>query len=903
MHKRLFCTLVSLLLLFTLLPAGALAFANENLVDKESKTSDSGAQASSLDPQTTDTLDLPHPIETLAAKANATPLSPGKYIIRSALSNTRVIEISQGSKSASAKVQLYSSNMTQAQLFEFKYDSKGFYAIKNMRSQLVLAVSKGQKKSGTAVVQRKANGRLAQKWILTKLSNGSYRIESALKKNLVIGVAGAKDKNGSAIKVYNKNNGRAQSFVLIPQTTKVASERTIANGRYTITSSLASSLVLDIADASSAKGARLQLWESNKTGAQVFDIQYRSDGFYSIRPLCSGLLLSASNNNVVASTPIIQWSSTGEQGQRFAIQKNENGSYTFLSKKTGLALSVSGSTAKNGAKIQLWYPNATKAQMFKIKAAGSDPITIKEGIVSIIPVAKKDKRVDIAGASRKSGANAQVFKANDTLAQKFLIKRIAAQTYTFQCLNSGYYLSATNGDVRQKAAPRSGLVKSQKWRAEWAYGGFSLINMATGKAMTLTSGGQDGHTIKMSTQKNIKTQAFFLQRTAALSSGTYLISTVGGKVIDSKNGGVKAGTNTQVWQSNGTAAQKWQLKAADGGHFSIRCVRSGRVLDIKNSSTAHGANVRLWNYKGSSGQLWKVVPSKDGWFYIQAKNGSYLSVAGGGKKNGQNVRASKTPQKFRFDLTTYAGGSQILSSISSARGSKSITSFGGYSPSGRTMGDLQKSLSSIRAKGYAAGFMMVDLTTGQGIAYNVDQSFYSASTVKGPYVASIVSAKPSSVLAWKSTMQATIRHSSNEGYESLRTAFGSSPMQQWCDSAGVPTSVGSNWYTDYSTRTLTKLWLQNYTFFTSEKQNSKLCQSWYTSSFNSPIYATLGKYHYMNTKAGWIGEADLRAASDAGIVWGDGGPYLITIMTNAPGNINILKPLIWSIERAHDEMI
>jgi hypothetical protein len=694
----------------------------------------------------------------------------------------------------------------------------------------------------------------------------------------------------------------AQASSLIPQTTKVASKRTIANGRYTITSALASWLALDIAGASSAKGAKLQLWKANRTGAQVFDIQYRSDGFYSIRPLCSGLLLSVSNNNVVASTPIIQWSSTAEQGQRFAIQKNKNGSYTFLSKKTGLALSVSGSTAKSGAKIQLWYPNATKAQMFKIKAAESDPITIKEGVVSIIPVAKKDKRVDIAGASRKSGADAQAFKANDTLAQKFLIKRVAAQTYTFQCLNSGYYLSAAKGDVRQKAAPRGGLAKSQKWRAEWTYGGFSLVNVATGKAMTLTPGGQDGHNIKVATRKNVKTQAFFLQRTAALSSGTYLISTVGGKVIDSKNGGVKAGTNTQIWKSNGTAAQKWQFKPAGGGYFSIQCVRSGRVLDIKNSSTAHGANVRLWNYKGSSGQLWKVIPSKDGWFYIQAKNGSYLSVAGGGKKNGQNVRASKTPHKFRFDLTTYAGGAQALKAINSAKGSKSITSFGGYAPSSAVKKSLQTSLSSIQTRGYGVGFMMVDLTTGQGIAYNADQSFYSASTIKGPYVASVVSAKPSSALTWRSTMEATIRQSSNDGYASLRNAFGPSPMQQWCSKVGVPSSVASYNYTNFSTRTLTKLWLQNYTFFTGGEKNSKLCQSWFTSSRNSVIHATLGKYHYMNTKPGWIGSS-ARAANDAGIVWGNGGPYLITILTNAPGNVGIMKPLVWSIEKAHNEMM
>ena len=48
---------------------------------------------------------------------------------------------------------------------------------------------------------------------------------------------------------------------------------------------------------------------------------------------------------------------------------------------------------------------------------------------------------------------------------------------------------------------------------------------------------------------------------------------------------------------------------------------------------------------------------------------------------------------------------------------------------------------------------MVDLHTGQGISYNSQKEFYSASTIKGPYVVCLNEMIPSSVSAWGNTMR------------------------------------------------------------------------------------------------------------------------------------------------------
>ena len=75
-----------------------------------------------------------------------------------------------------------------------------------------------------------------------------------------------------------------------------------------------------------------------------------------------------------------------------------------------------------------------------------------------------------------------------------------------------------------------------------------------------------------------------------------------------------------------------------------------------------------------------------------------------------------------------------------------------------------------RQSGYNLGFMMVDLKTGQGVASSSEQFFYSASTIKGPYVASINKYDPGSAWAYSGIMQQTIGISSNSGYATLRNS-------------------------------------------------------------------------------------------------------------------------------------
>ncbi len=168
--------------------------------------------------------------------------------------------------------------------------------------------------------------------------------------------------------------------------------------------------------------------------------------------------------------------------------------------------------------------------------------------------------------------------------------------------------------------------------------------------------------------------------------------------------------------------------------------------------------------------MFEPIPTGDGRFYLKsACSVLYLDADGGGGWDGANVQVytpnQSDAQKFTFTLTSYSFTMQdVRESVDTADGSWYVTSFGGYEMSEGVRSSLQSAVDSVRADGYGAGFVMVDIKTGQGVACNPYGSFYSASTIKGPYVASIVSMDPST--AWSSSWNSMI-HEDFGGFGSL----------------------------------------------------------------------------------------------------------------------------------------
>jgi lipoprotein-anchoring transpeptidase ErfK/SrfK len=592
-----------------------------------------------------------------------TPLPPGRYRIRPAVSNIRMLEIDKGSTASGANLQIFRSNNASNQFFDVSYNAEGFYTIKNVKSGKVLDIAGGQAKRGANVIQYAQHLNVSpggdnQKWIITETHDAQgksvYTIASALAENIMLDVSGSIDADLTNVHMWPKNNALNQKFYFMPLDPGIVPTKTVDDGIYTLTSALSDKFALDIAAAGTANGLQLQLWSYHGGLAQLFKIERQSDGFYAIRPLGSGKVLDISGSDVVATTPILQWSSHGGDNQRWAIIDNGDGTFGFIAKNSGLALDVANSRAVSGAQLLMYHYHNGNNQRFKLKPAMAEPL--QEGIFTLVPFSDMSKSIDITGSSLVSGAEALVFKSHGEMNQKFQVTRTGVATYAFSSLVSGMYLADDGGVIHQTAGSGGNPTTAQQWVASWTVGGVRLVNVSTGQAMAM---GSDKRALGTAAPSSASSQAFRFQEASPVNPGYYVLKSASGFALDLSGGNVAKGTNVQLYTPNNSVAQIWKLELGSGGYYTISNARSGKYVDISGGGTTEGTNVMAWDKNGAANQKWKPVPSGDGWFYLQSANGTWLSVSGAGDYNGANVFVSttntKSAQKFRFTATTYTG--------------------------------------------------------------------------------------------------------------------------------------------------------------------------------------------------------------------------------------------------------
>lgn len=394
-------------------------------------------------------------------------LEDGEYVINSNLSGNKVLDVPSASSESGKKIQLYTSNGSDAQKFEINRDSKtGYYSIKNVNSQLLLGLEKNS--DGTykkyVVQQESDSSNNSQKWIIEKNSDGTFTIKNAINPNYAVDIAGASTANGTSVQMYASNGSSAQKYNFLSEP-NVTGTKTISDGLYEITNTN-SGKVLDIASGSNAAGANCQQYASNGTAAQKFSVTYDGEDFYTIVNLKSGKALEVESTALATSVNVRQGDLTSSDAQKWAIQDNGDGSYKLISKATGLVMDVASASTSNGANVDAYTDNGTAAQKFSFKSAKGEKV-IAEGDYAITSKLATNKVLDIASASTSNGAKVQLYKANGTAAQSFHLSfDEATGFYTITNNNSGKVLdlpsAATSNGTKIQQYTSNGTL-AQKW--------------------------------------------------------------------------------------------------------------------------------------------------------------------------------------------------------------------------------------------------------------------------------------------------------------------------------------------------------------------------------------------------------------------------------------------------------
>ena len=592
------------------------------------------------------------------ASDNREAVKDGDYAIVAGPDLSRmVLDVVGGSASSGANVQIYQSNTTAAQRWRVSHDDDGYLTITNVKSGKVLDVSAGSTSLGTNVQQYAACGdaNYAQKWIAVPNGDGSVRLLSAVWQQRTLDVAGGSLNSQTNVQLYASNGTAAQRFTFIaasPASVDPCDDILKDKGWCVISPSSNGSVAFDVAGGSLKNGGNVQTYSCNGTLSQLFRAEYR-DSYYLLRNAGSGKVLDVAAGDVVPGTNVQQWDESPNDNQLFSVTANEDGSYSFINKGTGLMLAVSGSNlvaATAGDSVQTSFVFAEQEDL------------LSEGLYEVYPSANSSYVLDVASASVDSGANVQLYANNGSFAQKWLLKKVdgAKNTYTFESVCSTNRLAVSGTNVCTMAPAD---VKAQQWVARIDSNGIEFVSADDQDLSLDVKGGNFASTsnIQVHSSNGSAAQRFRLRATSAtIANGTYFIRMAphASSVLDVSGGSHSDGANVQIWQNNDSGAQKWNFSRNGDGSYNIVNAASGKALDVKDAAVSSVTNIQQWSRNGSAAQRWYIEYVSGGFRLSSALNSAFvIDVSGGNATNGTNVALyasnDSKAQRFTFKNTIY----------------------------------------------------------------------------------------------------------------------------------------------------------------------------------------------------------------------------------------------------------
>ncbi len=586
-------------------------------------------------------------------------VSDGEYVVSSQVDPMQVLDIAGASTANCARLEVYESHMADNQIFRFERDDDtGFYKVTCVGSGKVLDNDNRNVSNGAAVLQYDSTGALNQRWIVQREGSG-LSIRSAIDPSYCIDLAGGGASNCTKAEMYRYNGGANQRFSLV--STNIApvseSEDFGFEGWYEISPVADSSLCVDIFNASSDNGAKSLLYNKNSNLNQLFKLEYQN-GFYRLISASSGKALELKDGSVIPGVPAQQRAISDSMSQKWKITKNQDGSYSFACAANGLMLgsaevdsnvSLSGRDWGAGENISFFLTKRTDL--------------LKEGVFKIAYGKDQGKVVDIDNASRADGANALIYSSNSNLNQKWKVKLVSGMenTYTFESLCSGKYLSVSGSNVVQSSfSDGSG---EQMWTpVDIDAGAVVLQNIATGKVLDVKGGSNsNGTNVQVYERNNSTAQKFIFEPTELVKTATYVFHSGAnyGQVVDLNNASTQDGATVTTWTSNNGGNQKWNLSGNGDGTYRISNAANGKVLDVSGGTVSDGTRVAQYSWHNGLNQKWYVAYDKEGGFVFESAQNRdvVLAVGSPSPSDGASIRVEKKTgaanQRFCLEQTVY----------------------------------------------------------------------------------------------------------------------------------------------------------------------------------------------------------------------------------------------------------
>ena len=176
---------------------------------------------------------------------------------------------------------MYEDEGFAAQRYKITKLNDGYYKIQSINSGKVLDVYAGLKQSGTNVQQYTWNNTDAQKWKILSKGNGYYSFISKC-NGLYLDIYAGSTNNGANVQVYKGNGSNAQKFYL-RKFSKMQGTKTLSDGIYTIKTAVNTKKAVTISSNYKELGANVELAEYKNLARQQFKFTYLNNGYYKNR--------------------------------------------------------------------------------------------------------------------------------------------------------------------------------------------------------------------------------------------------------------------------------------------------------------------------------------------------------------------------------------------------------------------------------------------------------------------------------------------------------------------------------------------------------------------------------------------------------------------------------------------
>ena len=427
----------------------------------------------------------------------------------------------------------------------------------------------------------------------------------------------------------------------------------IEEGVYEI-SNKGSNKLLDVASGSTSNGGNAQQYGKNSTPAQRWRIE-KHKGHYLLINVGSGKALDVTSGIAKNGSNVQQYDVNYTNAQLWDFVARQDGGYYLRSCLGDFVLDISGGSKSNGGNAQVYAWNSTDAQIWNlIKISRS----IDDGLYRMGSMLNGNQVIDVSGGSIDDCAVSQLYGSNNTLAQYWtFIYNEKTGYYTVRSAVSGKVLDCRSGGTSNGTAVQQygeNGTSAQWWRViKNADGSISLISAKSGLALDVPGANtSNGMGLQLFTSNGTAAQKWMLSvPTQFITSGLYEIRSRvdNNRLIDVSGGSRSDDAKIQVWDRNGTLAQKWSVSVCDDGSVLIKNANSGKYLSADGN--------RLWNYESANdGSHWipKVSP-KGGIILVNSVTGTVLDLSGANSSVGTALQLyannATAAQAWRFMLT------------------------------------------------------------------------------------------------------------------------------------------------------------------------------------------------------------------------------------------------------------